>query len=601
MGWDDQDERRLEILTDGLPCTDVMGTVPRMKSRTALSCLRSRCGRSLSIFAAVILPAVAHTAHAGRFEDLTKRFAKGEKAVPVTATFFGGADHEEFIDAGQLPDGSIVAFGNATGPTFPASPQPVVLGKGQHLGLTPLADKNRTSGALAQENPDLAGLMVFYDETLTRVIRVVKFDWGVASFSLGMVSGDGKALLVAGRCTAAFRDLAKSTRQFNVEPLTMPADPVAVDPKKKPRPPSVGPYDFRGVRHPGDVFVARLSLTGDRVEWVWVFEGMRTPPEKLWTDKTGALYFEVRGMRRISTDGKKAELIHPKSSSGQAGWLAVDPHDGGLYFGGDRNTSTGYQPYRQPYLYKFDQKQERLWTLWEPVPSECACGGTGNGLCSDSAVRGVSFLPNGDLLVQGWSDGGNSVFTRQPKSWRDPAGHSSLGMDSWGMKVANSLSYLMVIDSKTHRQKTYTLWLAYIPDTFADARHRGAPNGTSINSLTGLVDGSIAIAGGSATGLIQTPNALCILPTDGRKFGGAFVAILNKDLNDLLFSSYLPGCDRVSIAPTRKGVIAVSRSDGGDPNGPLGTTPVLRPIQGKPQGGSDGHILLLSLPAQPDR
>jgi hypothetical protein len=101
--------------------------------------------------------------------------------------------------------------------------------------------------------------------------------------------------------------------------------------------------------------------------------------------------------------------------------------------------------------------------------------------------------------------------------------------------------------------------------------------------------------------LIQTPNALCILPTDGRKFGGAFVAILNKDLNDLLFSSYLPGCDRVSIAPTRKGVIAVSRSDGGDPNGPLGTTPVLRPIQGKPQGGSDGHILLLSLPAQPDR
>jgi hypothetical protein len=566
--------------------------------------------RGLLILAVGGISSITGTAHAGRFEGLTKRFAKGDKASPVAATFFGGADHEEFIDAGQLLDGTIVAFGNAAGPTFPASPKPVVLGKGQHLGLKPLVDSKAAAGAIAPENPDLAGIMVFYDDTLSRVLRVVKFDWGVASISLGAVSGDGKSLLVAGRCTTAFRDLAKSARSFNVEPLVVPTEPANDNPKKKRRPPAVGPYNYQGASHPGDVYVARLSLTGDKIEWVWVFEGMRVPPEKLWTDKYGSLYCDVRGMRRISADGKSAQLIHPKSSTGQARWLAVDPNDGGLYFGGDRNTSTGYQPYRQPYLYKFtqkhyldkfDQKQEQLWTLWEPNPKECACGGDGNGLCSDSSVRGVSFLPNGDLLVQGWSDGGNSVFTRQPKSWRDPAGNSSLGMESWGMKAANSLSYLMVIDAKTHQQKAYTLWLAYIPETFADVRHRGAPNFTTISSLSGLADGSIGFAGSAATGLIQTPNALCKLPTDGKKFGGAYVAILNKELNDVLFSSYLPGCDQVSVSPTRKGVVAVSRSDGGDPKGPLGTTPVIKPIQAKHQGGSDGHILLLSLPSQPGR
>lgn len=45
-------------------------------------------------------------AEAGRHEDYTARFAKGEKATPVAATFFGGSGAEEFVDAGQLPAAS---------------------------------------------------------------------------------------------------------------------------------------------------------------------------------------------------------------------------------------------------------------------------------------------------------------------------------------------------------------------------------------------------------------------------------------------------------------------------------------------------------------
>jgi hypothetical protein len=531
---------------------------------------------------------------AGRFEGLTQRFSKGDKMTPVAATFFGGSGGEEFVDVGQLPDGTIVAFGNSTGPDFPATPKPVVLGLGKHQKLEPYVTEKNGNKAIAAENPDLAGMLVFYDERLTRVVKTVKFDWGVASLSLGVVSGDGKSLYVAGRCTEAFRTLAKTAKSFQVEPYVAPPVPEPVPGKKarKPAPP-VGPYTYQGATHPGDVFVARLSTTGDKLEWVWIFEGLRTPPERMWTDKKGLLYFEIRGMRRISSDGQRAELINDRI----AGWRGVDPQDGGLLYGGDRNTNTGYQPYRQPYLYKFNDKGEKVWTLWEPNPKECACGGPGNGLCSDSSVRGVAFGPTGDMLVMGWSDGGNSVFTRQPLNWREGAGKSALGMESWGMKGASSLAYLMVIDPKTFQQKAWTLWLAYVPDNFVTPASRGAPNGASIQRICGLVDGSIGFTGGTATGLIQTPNALYKPPTDGRKYGGTYVAVMTEKMDDLLFSSCLPGCDDVALAHTKRGLVAVSRSRGRNGDDPPAPSPTIKPIQDKCHGEFDAHILLLDLPA----
>jgi hypothetical protein len=164
------------------------------------------------------------------------------------------------------------------------------------------------------------------------------------------------------------------------------------------------------------------------------------------------------------------------------------------------------------------------------------------------------------------------------------------------MKIANSLSYLMVIDRNTLEQKAYTLWLAYIPDTFTDPRHRGAPNGTSISATCGLADGSIAILGGSATGLIQTPNAFVKPPSDGRKFGGSYVAVLSRELNDLLFSSYVPGCQPMMIAPTKRGLAVVGRALPTKDEDVNGKTPLIKPIQGKLQGEMDAHILLLDLP-----
>lgn len=75
------------------------------------------------------------------------------------------------------------------------------------------------------------------------------------------------------------------------------------------------------------------------------------------------------------------------------------------------------------------------------------------------------------------------------------------------MKGASSLASMLVIDPK----------------------RRGAPNGCSIATIRGLVDGSIGFSGSAATGLIQTPNALYGPPTDGRKYGGSYLAIMTGE------------------------------------------------------------------------
>jgi hypothetical protein len=74
---------------------------------------------------------------AGSYETFTRKAAQGPKAKVIAAVSFGAEGNSEFVAAGELPDGSIVAFGNAWGPKFPAAPPPLVLGRGRHHRLDP--------------------------------------------------------------------------------------------------------------------------------------------------------------------------------------------------------------------------------------------------------------------------------------------------------------------------------------------------------------------------------------------------------------------------------------------------------------------------------
>ena len=186
-------------------------------------------------------------------------------------------------------------------------------------------------------------------------------------------------------------------------------------------------------RYPPDAYVAQLSPDG-QIRWLVVLEKSGPPADEVFLDGAGNTYLDAKGLFRISADGSDAAMIDPRTGSGQAGWRGVD-REGHLFFGGDRNTHTGHQPWRQPYLYELDQKGNKLRTLWEFNPHECACGSGGNGLCSDSSVRTMAFGKDGRWILGGKSDGGNSVFGCQADDWHKPAPEVGMGMSSAGAHV----------------------------------------------------------------------------------------------------------------------------------------------------------------------
>jgi hypothetical protein len=546
---------------------------------------------SLAVLAGALLCAAVpqDPPRKGRYESFTEKAAQGPKLKLVAATYFGGEGLEEFTAARTLPDGTIVAFGNAWGPEFHGSP--LVLGKGEHRKLKAVATDAKGKTSFPMENPDIAGMAVLYSPDLRSVKKVLRFDWGVASLSAAAVTEDGKGLILAGRSTAAFRTLSKNLH-------TRPEPPAPEVPAgKKPPPKDAGTYEYEGVSLPGDVFVARVSPEG-AVDWAWVFEGYRHPPGELWVDHAGNVYADLRGMTQIAADGSAARVVVTETGGRQAKFLAVDPADGSCFYGGDRNTNTGKEPWRQPYLYKFDLKGEKLWKLWE-WPSKSLRDGVTPGVqgeVADSSARAMDVGPNGELLVGCWSDGGNSLFFKQPTDATKKVPEAPFHMDCSGMKGANSLAHILRIDGKTLEANLHALWMAYFPSNVEDARKRGSPNGARIRQIKALPGGGVAVAGSAASVLVQTPGAFYAYPGDGRGYGGECVVVFDADFSHLLFSSYLPGCENVSLWPTSKGVVVVSRSRGDDGAKEPTKSPVLNALQGEKKGDVDAHILLLELP-----
>lgn len=576
---------------------DVNPPSHRVGSRRTYASFAASIVRGMLASMLMLLACCPAVASAGRFEEFTEKAARGPKMRVVAATYFGGEGIEEFVGAGGLPDGSIVAFGNAWGPQFPTIPAPLVLGKGRHRGLDPYlaADRSgaRGAGAPREDDPDLAGMLVFYGSRLETVKKVVRFDWGVAGISCGIVSREGDALYVAGRCTPAFRSAARTI--LNQRPTTTDK--------------RMGPYEYGGVACAGDVYVAKLPASGDGVLWAVVFDGLRTPPDRLWLDYQGNVYADARGLVRITPNGRRVNRLDVLSGSGDnpgerrtlrstrtAHYLAIDPQNGGFFFGGDRNTNTGFQPWRQPYLYRFDADGRRAWKLWDWPPRSCACGGDGNGLCADSGPRVMDVAPDGTLLVAGWSDGGNSVFTRQPTDLDRPARIKGFGMDSSGMKGAGSIAYVLKIDPKTRKLTDGSLFQAYLPMGIRNARKRGSPNSTTIRQIRVADSGAIAFTGEAASGLVQTPGAFYQYPQDGSGSDGPYVAVFSSDFHTLLFSSYLPGCEDPAVTTFRNEVIVTSRSRGSDAKRHPTPSPTLKAIQPRKQGDYDGHIVLMLEP-----
>ncbi|MGD0896207.1 MAG: hypothetical protein ABR915_00140 [Thermoguttaceae bacterium] len=493
-----------------------------------------------------------------RYKLWHEEAAKGPHMKVVAATFFGGKGYEEFVAAGELADGTLVAIGNAWGPEFPVVPPSAVLGKGVHQGLKPDRDEK---GRLVPVNddPDCAGFWVLYEPGLKAIKKVVKFDWGVAQVRTGAVAPDGKSLVLTGRATPAFRALTEKAGPGQVQ-----------------REPSSGG---------ADVYVVKLDAATGTFAWAWIFEGAAAAPANLWLDKAGGVYFDLKGLRRIAADGKEVKLVNAKTGK----WLGIDLEDGGAYFGGDRNTHTRREPWRQPYLYKYSATGERLWKLWEFDPKDM--GSDHAGLEADSSVRDVDTMSNGNLVVAGWSDGANSVFWKQATDWKR---NCPLGgfLWPWYPSGANSLGHLTVVNPKTLETILHSWWCAVLPSTNAKANRIKTAR---ISRATVLRGDAVAFTGSAGTGLIQTPNSFWKPSGTNYDYGGETLGVWDKEFKNLMFSSYLPGCENVRVFATKKGLLCVSRSGGTDGKEPPTPSPSLKTLQ--PFGGAtDGNIICLETP-----
>lgn len=535
---------------------------------------------------------------AGRYETLTEWAKKGSKLKPVAATYFGGPGIEEFVGVAGLEDGRVIAFGNAWGPDFPEGsgiPKATVLGKGKRAGVDPMNKDKKGRQTPDGRSPDRSGFIVFYAPNLAKIESVVRMDWGVGSITAAAVGQDG-SIYIAGNCSPMFDKLAKpKVRKPDPKVFVPPTDRKQLRRWNK-NGPSWGPFEHKGLKLSGNVYVAKLSPDGKQVEWSWVLAGFRNAPDQLWVSDRGEVTFASRAVFAVRNNGKVLDLLLDKTPSKTRTLRAVNPKDGSFLWGGDNNTNTGREPWRRPSMTWYDRdgkEKQRLWG-WDAK----RVGTDQYRLVSDSSPRTSTFTEEGDLLVTGWSDGGNSVFTRQPLDLDASSGKSAGQFSAWGMKRANSLAWIMQIDPKSFKVIRWTQFLAYVPDTFSIPRDRGAPNFVQIDRV-GLIDrGHIAFAGRAATGLIQTPNAFYKYPNDGSKSGGPFAAVFSKDMKSLLYSSHLPGYQRTAIARAPKGMVIAGSTKGDDgrvieKTGKPTPTPVFKAIQKQFGGQYDGHIILL--------
>ena len=516
-----------------------------------------------------------------RFDEFTKKNATPTEPVRVlSAGLLGGAGTEWLAGGGFQPDGTVVIAGVALGPVLELGVKETVLGRdGAITPPSPAAKKDKKGQPeldkegkpkfepFAWNHENATAFLARMSGDLKTIKSVTRLAWKSGGLTDTAVDAAGN-IFICGPATDGIATLAG-----DVQELPAPAE----DSKRT------------GCTHS---YIARLTPDAAKVVWVRHVKGASGAPA-LSLDAAGRLHFHGPDFRVLDANGK--QLSSMPIPGGAGGFAAVNPVDGTIARGGEHHWPTGREPWRCPTLNIFKPDGSLLYQLYD-------WGGPFVGLnnlrlVSDTAIRGVSYDPQGNLLLHAWSDGGNSVALREPMDIRANAKMNGLGFSAWGAGVL-SLAYVVKVDTKTWKVIGGTPWMAYMKD-------KNKPNSARIHTLAPAVDGSVCFAGGSSHGLIQTGNAI-----GGGEPGGEFVAVLNGDCSALRFSSAMPACAQTivndSSADKARWAIAsgklngkpvalflgsaVEKNDGYDQNPPPSIN-ARQPAFGG--GATDGYALLI--------
>jgi hypothetical protein len=514
-----------------------------------------RLPATLGLLALALAPAAGET----RYHQHCKKAKGSDGGVQaVAATYFGGPGAEAFVAAGIAADGSVVAVGNAWGPAFPKTGNPAVIGTDRFVQADIYDKKKRLNHA----NPNVAAFVVRYAPGLDGIRSVVRMGWGNASASHATIASDGTVYL-SGRCSEALRAAVGAKAEI------------------------VPPPDGKGKG--SDLYLAALPPKASAPAWVKIFERAEEasnraerhvrgqPGVRALQRGAGEIVLVAHG-RLYALDLKTKKLREVAPMKG--GVLHAVDADGNAYLGGDENSNTGREPWRKPFLYKVDRAGKVLWEVWRW--NSKTVGTDKYRLVSDSSVRHVGFA-QGRMVVSGWSDGGNSVFNRQPTDLDANLKYKGFIDSLWGAGVG-TFSRLMLLENDPPKLLEGSIWCSFLTS-------KNKPNSAAIDAMEVLADGRVVVGGGSSFALVETPDAWVKTFPEGT--GGANVSILSADLKDLLFSTTLPTAERtVALGSAGTRLILACRAKAAEADD--ARKPVLvKPLQPKVAGAWDGYLLLV--------
>ena len=303
---------------------------------------------------------------------------------------------------------------------------------------------------------------------------------------------------------------------------------------------------------------------------------------RLVDQRTGRLE-EGPVVRRVGGGKLHDELVHPET--------------GAFFHGGENHSGTGLEPWRSPWLRKYSTDGKIEWTAYDWTGPVVGVGFY--RLVSDSAVMEVKLGGDGNLLLQGWSDGGNSVFTRQPYDLREPVPMGGWCATIWGANVL-SVPYLIRMDPDTQEVYGVTRYNSYLPTS-------NKPNSITFEDYTTTESGDVVVTGKSAFGFVETWDAW-VTPwyheyrenEFATAKGGTFLTVFQPDMKQARLATVLPGVRNPRFATRGDQVLLYGQaSPSSNSYGREYATLLKNPLQEYGGGQYDAYVMLIDTRGAP--
>ena len=448
-----------------------------------------------------------------------------EPARVVAATYLGTKGTEWLAGGGFQADGTVVAAGTCLGPSFefpgvtvkvlgPDGPAPGEPAAEPH----PRHDQTPFCWMHGQGTPFVLRLSA----DLKTIASATRLPWRSGAVTSAAVDDAGQIYL-AGPARKGLRGVSPDAKDLG--------------PAKAFPPPETRRGQEAGAPAPHvweSAYLAKLTPSADRVAWIRFVDNpnkCENAPE-VSQDARGRLQFTSCDLRILDTEGNELERRDPSSLGSLPGrYSRFHPERPWQVTAHEHHWPTGHEPWRCPYVAIRNLDGSRHLTLYDwPGPFV----GEATRRVADSFFYGFRFDRQGDLLLQGRCDGGNTVLLCEPMDvLRGAEAMKGLGYNAGGVG-ATCITFLIRVSTNT--------WTVTGGSMF--------PPGAVVEDAVEATDGSLLMICGGGN-LKLTDNHLSTgLPK------GPYILVTNARCDTHRFCSSMLGCGAARVGHTDWGIVS---------------------------------------------